>query len=221
MKELTHPQTGKLGNTVSLRTRHGQIRRVLSIPRNRRSAAQRRIRANLGRFAALWRTLTDPQRAAWTRAARDARTRRCLGHATYLTGCQLFIKLNSARAAIGLPELLDPPPFPRFGRNPVGPLLITNDDGDIRLQLKVSGSPAADLVLLGIAPCSAGIAYAWNFVTLGRLPAPVNGFCDITDLYVARFGRPRVGSRVFVRARQQINGWSDAPKQTTALVPAA
>jgi len=220
MKELTPPQTGKLGTTVSFRTRHGQIRRVLSIPRNRRSAAQRRIRANLARAAARWRTLTDQQRAAWTRTARDARTRRCLGHASYLTGCQFFIKLNSARAAIGLPELLDPPPLPKFGPNPVGALLITNDHGDIRLKLKVSGTPATHLVLFGIAPCSAGIAYAWNFITLGLLPDPVNGFCDITGLYVARYGVPPVRSRVFLRTRQQVNGWSDAPKQTTALVPA-
>ena len=35
-----------------------------------------------------------------------------------------------------------------------------------------------------------------------------------------RLAEPPVGTRVFIRTRQQINGWEDAPKQTNALVPA-
>jgi hypothetical protein len=66
---------------------------------------------------------------------------------------------------------------------------------------------------------SAWVSYAWNFVALGLLPAPVRGLSDITELYVARFGVPKVGTRVFIRTRQQINGWKDAPKQTNAIVP--
>ena len=42
---------------------------------------------------------------------------------------------------------------------------------------------------------------------------------DITDLYVGKFGVPRAGSRVFIRTLQQINGWEDLPKQTSAIVP--
>ena len=56
---------------------------------------------------------------------------------------------------------------------------------------------------------------------LGPLPAPDGGVCDITDLYVARFGVPPVGSQVCIRTRQQINGWQDLPKQTSAIVPKA
>ena len=44
---------------------------------------------------------------------------------------------------------------------------------------------------------------------------------DITDLYVARFGVPPAGTKVFIRTQQHINGWDDLPKQTSAVVPIA
>jgi hypothetical protein len=47
----------------------------------------------------------------------------------------------------------------------------------------------------------------------------VRGWCNITDLYVKRFGVPPVGTRVFIRTRQLINGWEDDFKDTDAVVP--
>jgi hypothetical protein len=44
---------------------------------------------------------------------------------------------------------------------------------------------------------------------------------DITSLYVAKFGEPPAGKRVFIQTVQQINGWRDQPKTTSARVPAA
>ncbi len=44
---------------------------------------------------------------------------------------------------------------------------------------------------------------------------------DITGLYVARFGVPPAGKRIFIQTVQQINGWRDRPKTTSARVPAA
>jgi hypothetical protein len=221
MRAISELQSGKRGAIVSLHTRHGQIQRQYVKPRNPKTPAQMRIRANLARFAAGWRGLTEERRIAWTSTARDGRTRRRLGHSSYLTGCQLYIKINSARAAVGLGPLQDPPELPKFGDNPVGALVITNDNGEIALKVKVSGPSDAAIVVLGVGPRSAGVSYAWNFVTLGLLPAASRGLSDITDLYVARFGVPAPGTRVFIRTRQQINGWEDLPLQINALVPKA
>ena len=219
MRELSNPQSGTLGTTVSLKTRYGQVRRQYVKPKNPRTPAQVRIRSNLGRVSARWRTLTEEQRAAWTISAKAAHTGRRLGQSSTLTGCQFFIKINCARAAVGLSQLVEPPATPEFGANPLGALVITNTGGTIALKLKVSGAPASEVVVLGVAPRSAGVSYAWNFVALGLLPAPSRGLSDITDIYIARFGVPNVGTRVFIRTRQQINGWEDAPKQTNAIVP--
>jgi hypothetical protein len=47
------------------------------------------------------------------------------------------------------------------------------------------------------------------------------GYSNITDLYVARYGIPTAGTRIFICTRQVLNGWEDAPKQTTAIVPSS
>jgi len=221
MKKLDVPQSGKIGSTVSVNTRYGQIQRQYIIPRDPHAPDQVRIRSNLGRISARWRTLTPEQRFAWMARGRHASTRSRLGTSAHLSGCQFFIKINCARAAIGADYLVNPPPDPNFGLNPVEDLSITNTPSGIALKLSVPTAPTAHISVYGAAPCSAGISFVRNFTMLGPLPAPDGGVCDITDLYVARFGVPPVGSQVCIRTRQQINGWQDLPKQTSAIVPKA
>ena len=204
---------------MAVTTRYGQVLRQYVKPKDPHSAAQMRIRSNLGRVAARWRVLTPEQRQAWALAASDTRSRPRLGKSAALSGCQLFIKINCARAAIGLEQLSDPPALPQFGRNPVEGLAITNTRGDIALKLSVPAAPESHVTVYGAAPCSAGISFVRDFTILGPLPEPVGGESDITDMFVAKYGTPRAGLQVFIRTRQQINGWEDAPKQTSAIVP--
>ena len=103
----------------------------------------------------------------------------------------------------------------------VGELTITRTRGTVAFKLAVSGAPAEHTVVYGAAPCSAGKYFVRHFNILGLLPEPVHGMSDITDLYVARYGVPRVGTRVCIRTQQQINGWDHLPKQTSAIVPNA
>jgi hypothetical protein len=56
---------------------------------------------------------------------------------------------------------------------------------------------------------------------LGFLPAPVDGWCDITALFVGRYGLPSDRKAIFIRTRQHINGWNDPPKQVRAVFSAA
>ena len=221
MRALSVPQTGKQGTTVGVLTRHGQVLRQYVKPKDPHTPGQMRIRSNLGRVSARWRTLTPEQRQAWALAARDADSRPRLGKRAPLTGCQFFIKINCARAAIGLEQLSDPPALPQFGPNPVEELVITNTGGSIALKLNVSTPPESRVIVYGAAPCSAGITFVRDFTILGSLPGPESGVSNFTDIYVARYGVPRVGSQVFIRTRQQINGWEDAPKQVSAIVPKA
>ena len=220
-KKLDVPQSGKVGTTISVATRYGQTERQYVKPRDPKTQAQMRIRANLGRVAARWRTLTEEQRRAWTLAAQDARSRPRLGESARLTGCQLFIKINCARAALRLDQFEDPPKVPEFGPNSVGELSVTNTRGRIALKLDVPSAPAKHTVVLGAAPCSAGRYFVRHFNILGLLPEPDGGVSEITELYVARYGAPPVGSRVCIRTQQQINGWEDLPRQTSAIVPKA
>jgi hypothetical protein len=45
------------------------------------------------------------------------------------------------------------------------------------------------------------------------------GYSNIMNLFVARYGQPVAGTRIFIRTRQVLNGWVDAPIESTAIVP--
>jgi hypothetical protein len=69
------------------------------------------------------------------------------------------------------------------------------------------------------APCSPGRRKWRHGVCLGLLPAPQNGISDITEMYLETFGEPEPGRKVFIRARQQRDGWEDRAKDVSGLVP--
>jgi hypothetical protein len=221
MRTLTVPQSGKKGNTVSVLTRYGQVDREYVIPKDPRTPDQLRIRSNLGRIASRWRYLTPQQRIAWILAAQEVWSEPRLGKSGRLSGCQFFIKINCARAAIGLGQLSDPPAVAVFDENPVGGLTITNLQGNVALKLSVAATPKAHISVYAARPCSAGISFVRDFAMICKLPDSVGGMVDITDRYVARYGVPPAGTQVFIRTCQQIDGWEDAPRQTSAIVPFA
>jgi hypothetical protein len=219
--KLDVPQSGKVGNTVNLKTRYGQIQRQYVIPRDPKTPAQMRIRSNLGHISSRWRELLQQQRDAWTLGGQDTETQRRLGRSAPLSGFNFFLKINCSRAALGLDQFDFPPPLPQFDKNPVGDLSATNDRGVITLKLWVPSAPTWYTVVWGAAPCSPGRSSARHYNILGFLPAPEGGVSDITDLYVALYGPIRARTRIFVRTQQHIDGWEDLPKQTTAIVPKA
>jgi hypothetical protein len=218
MKILDIPQSGKSGTFVSVRTRYGQVRRRYAIPTDRRTPAQLRIRSAFGRVVSKWRGLTEVQRAAWAAATEGVQSRPRLGQSGRLSGYLLFIKINSTLAYQGQQFAVTPPKRPTFDANPVGPLVAANTDGAIDLKLSVPSAPAAQILVLATGPRSAGVSFAKHFTILGVLPPAEAGHSNIADLYVARYGKPAAGTRIFIRTRQVLNGWEDEPKQTTAIV---
>ena len=144
-----------------------------------------------------------------------------LGQSGPLTGSQLFAKINCSLATLGADQVAAPPSFPQFPDNPVDGLVITNLAGVIALKLGCPSTPANNTTVRATAPCSQGLANNANYRILGVLPAPVAGACDITSLYKARYGSPAVGTKVFVRVNQNIDGWEDVPVEASAIVPAA
>jgi hypothetical protein len=219
MKILDIPQSGKFGISVSVQSRFGQFRRALVVPKDPRTNNQVRVRSALGHFSAMWNKLADEQRRLWNDRAGEVRSHPRLGKNGYLSGQQLFVKINCILASIGKPMVTTPPDHPQFPANPVGAFSITNSNGAIALRLSVSGTPAADIILRGAAPCSQGVSFVRDFTILGLLPAASDGASEITDMYVKKYGIPREGSRVFIRTNQEIDGWEDAFKQTSAVVP--
>jgi hypothetical protein len=129
-------------------------------------------------------------------------------------------RVNTRRADLHLPQFDLPPAEPVFRRNPVAELDITNTGGRIALKLRVPTPPAQYTLLQGPAPVRTGVRCVQHFPFLGLLPAPIDGWSDITELYVARFGVPKAGTAIWIRTCQHIDGWTDVPKVTRARIPA-
>jgi hypothetical protein len=220
MKILDIPQSGACGTFVSVRTRYGQVRRRRSVIRKAPSPAQLLNRAGFGRVRGLWRTLTPEQNATWATDPEETRSQSRLAQSGKLPPYLVFVKVNAALVAQGLAPVLTRPKSYKFDANPVAELVSTNSGGVVELRLSVPTTPVTDILVLGAAPCSAGVSFANHFVILGRLPAAEAGYSHITKLYVDRYGAPPPGARVFIRTRQLRDGWVDFPIQTDAIVPA-
>jgi hypothetical protein len=137
-----------------------------------------------------------------------------------LKGYNLFVRLNVRRADLGLPQFDSPPAEPVFNPNPVAELVITCTGERITLKVRVPGPTAQYTLVYGAAPVSSGVRYVLHFPFLGLLPPPEDGWSDITELYVARYGVPKVNQAIWIRTCQHIDGWTDIPKVTRACVPA-
>ena len=221
MKIIDIPQTGKLGLTVSFQSRNGLVRRTLVIPRNPNTLAQLEVRSNFTADSQAFDALTEQQQDTWNVAAAAHQSRPTLGQSGPLTGLQLFQKINATLRLLGLEPVDVPPSNPVFPDNPVGALAITNVDDVVALKLACPGTPPANTIVRATAPQRSGVRSSKAFRVLGVCPAPAQGSCDITNLYVARFGVPPVGSRVFVSTNVTLDGWQAPRLVTSGLVPAS
>ena len=220
MKILSEPRSGKISNRVAFISPFGQCERELVIPANTWSPARDVMRGAFGRLARAWSgLLTEAQRDAWCEAGPKVQSAKRLGKSGPLTGQLLFQGINSARARLGLDLLLTPPAPVVFGPNPVGQLVITNDENGVRLFLNVTAPAAEDIMVFGQAPCSCGRRKRRNVSYLGLLQPTQAGLSEITALYVARYGEPAVGQRVFIVTRQQKDGWEGFDQETHEIVP--
>ena len=219
MKILDVPQCGKRGVTVSQGGRYGQISRALVIPTNPRTPAQMLIRSRLSTVTAQWRQLTEDQRAAWTAAAKNVKSKAKDGQSGALTGGQLFTKINVANLVVGNPVVTDPPVRPATVPLPISDLVIANSAGGMTIKLTTSDAPPQGCMLRVAAPVSAGRSRPANYVYASTFNSPLNSAIDITSAYTDKFGVPPVGSKVFVSVNQNNDGWQDIPTEFMAIVP--
>jgi hypothetical protein len=214
------PQSGRVGSVVYVNGRYGQVVRQYVPPRNPKTPDQQKNRSDFGNVSSRWRALAPEKRIAWCIAAADSYTVSRSGRRVALNGYNYFIRVNASRVHLGLSQFDLPPSVPSFSPNPVAELSIANTGCTVTLKLRVPSQPGQYTLVQGAAPVSAGVRCVQHFPLLGLLPAPVDGWSDITALYVARYGEPIVGTAVFIRTCQHTDGWTDLPKVASAFVPA-
>ena len=181
---------------------------------------QRRAREEMRMLSAAWNDLTEAQREAWNGESRANRRGGLAARSRRRSGRRSFFKANSRRLALRQDLLTDPPESGTVCPIPIVRLVITNHGGRIALKVRLSSGLSEGVMVSASRPCNAGVTVGRKFCRISLLPAPERGMSEITKPYVARFGRPPVGKKIFIRV-QQMNDYMGSVVQTTsAIVPA-
>ncbi len=69
-------------------------------------------------------------------------------------------------------------------------------------------------------PLSPGVMVWKKFVRIGQLPEADGGMSDITRLYVAKYGVPPVGKKIFIRIQQMNDYLGNLVQVVSGIVPA-
>ena len=198
--------------------RSGWVLSTVGAPDNPQTAQQQDHRRNVQAVTRRWRTLDAQQGAAWGAAAANKYFINEEGRRVRLSAYHLFVSLNVRRADLGLPQFDLPPAEPVFTLNPVDELVATFTGGTFTLKLRVPGPTAQHTLVYAAAPVGSAVSHVRHIPFLGLLPPPKDGWSDITDLYVARFGVPKPNQAIWIRICQHIDGWIDSPKLVRARI---
>ena len=219
MKILDTPRSGKLGQAVAFQSRFGLCLRQHVPQKAGLTPSREHSCAIFGGNSRKWGgKLSEEQRDRWTLAGAQVISHPRLGQKGPLTGQQFWQAISTVRAIVGLPETLEVPARPVFSRSNVGRLVIENGADGARLYLVVSGSNE-DIMVFGQEPCSRGRYQRRNVSDLGLVSPPIDGLSEITQLYKAKFGEPRPGTKVFIVTCQEKDGWKGLDLETSATVP--
>jgi len=202
--------------------RYGWVASTFGPPTNRRTAAQQSHRRHILAVSRRWRTLSVEQHETWRVLAANTYYVNDEGKRVRLNCFKLFVSLNTRRADLGLPQLDLAPAQPVFSTSPVKELAVSYPGGKFTLQLRIEGMPEHLILVQGARPVRSGVRLVQHFPLLVLLPPPVDGWSDITELYVARYGVPKPNQAVWIRTCQHIDGFIDVPKVLRVrLLPSA
>lgn len=217
MKYLGPPQSGSDAGTTASRNRFGQYFRTRATPVNPRSTQQGLVRARLGLASANWRALTDAQRAGWKDLGSQMTRTDSLGSTYTLQGNQAYVSINSANAAAGNAQVTDAPALV----TPASILTATLTLTAAAFSIAYTATPlaAGARLFTYVSPQgSAGKNFQSDMRLLAVSAAAAASPANVYAAYVAKFGVPIVGNRIFVTLVEYLGGFLSAPFYTSQVV---
>ena len=194
--------SGKLGGHVYSSGSSGASVHTSARAKNPQSKYQMEVRSRFTKFAQGWRDLTESQRESWYDAEESfSRTNR-FGDVVTLSGKNLYESLNANRAIIAL-GVLNTAPLP----SEIPTNLVTYVEFKIGVgELEIEGNFVGlnRYVLIGTPRLSQGVASGKKSLrnvrrAKGQSDGTRLGFAGtLYNGYVARFGIPAVGEKIFI-----------------------
>lgn len=217
MKLLVPPQSGSIAGQTASRNRFGQYVRTRAIPVNPNTTAQGVVRARLALNSSAWRALTAAQRAGWLDLALSMVRTDSLGQAINLTGLQAYCSVNGERLAAGDAVVSDAPALST--PSALASATITLTAAAFSVAYTATPLPAGARLFTFVSPQrSAGRAFESDFRLLAVSAAAAASPANVYAAYVAKFGLPVVGNRVFLQLQVYTAGFLSGPLNTSAVV---
>ena len=216
--------SGKIASTVFARNRGGAVIRNRIKPINRRSIGQSTRRQSLGSLASSWRGLTQGQRDGWNSAAQNFPLQDVLGQTIYLSGEQLYIRFNANLELIGETPITNAPAPFAFA---VFTASLAVEDATVAAAFDVTFTPTPmtagnTLAVFATGSLSPGIEAPSNgaFRFIGQIDPSDTSPADLATEYVAVFGDPIAGQKVFMELRPvaTASGQGGTPLRAQAIV---
>lgn len=198
---LVSDMRNKLNGSVFSKNRAGSYLRNKVTPVNPQSIAQIGVRNTFTTLSQNWRGLTEAQRLSWASQVQGYQKTDIFGDLKTPSALQLYMRLNGNLAAIGVaPIAVAPVP----GDSPsIDELTVAGDVSSTTLTLTTELAEVPDDQAY-IVDATPGVSAGKNFVKSEYRQIKVLNVGDVIPAnvwteYVAKFGAPAAGQKIFVR----------------------
>jgi hypothetical protein len=147
---------GTIAATTFTKNKAGAAMRNRVTPINRRSSGQTNQRQILSALSAQWRGLTAAQRTAWNSASASFPQTDALGQTIFLTGAQLYVRLNANLIVIGQSAITSPPSPVSFAVLTFTSITADASAGTIALAFSPTVPAGFSMVVRATPPVSPG-----------------------------------------------------------------
>ena len=213
---------GKINGHVASKNRAGAYFRTKVTPSNPQTASQSDVRSRLSAFSQAWSGLTEAQRSAWNAAVTSWMTNNVFGDGIMPSGKNLFTRLNANTNLIGGSVLAVPPLPVATTTADISNLAISV--GGTSLEFDFANAAAGQyLVIEATAPQTPGTYNAsGRFRVIDTQQQTPAGTVDVWTEYVAKFGAPVAGQKVFIRVKSIVTATGqNTPYMTLSAIVAA
>ena len=213
---------GKIGGHVGSRNSAGDYLRTKVTPVNPNTSAQARVRTLLTVLSQAWRGITQIQRNSWNGAVADFARTDIFGDLKNPTGFNLFQRLNNNIDTAGGVFLSSAPRPESIATVTIGALAIDTGAGDAStLAISATVPVGSAMQIWMTAGLSAGKSFVKSEYRLLQVEAPGSTSpVDVQAAYVAKFGVPATGSKVFAQIKfvNIATGQASTTQSTSTIV---
>lgn len=185
---------------VTARSVHGRtLLNHKAYQSRKKTPAQASSRNNLSKISRAYKQLSDSQMSAWAVLAEHLKGISTFGKPAEMTPHNAFIRINSNRALVGMPLLVDAPVYLNDIPEPDYDDFWVTEDRLIFIGIEQPKSTYRLVLRMGAAQ-SNGVSAGWgNLVIISPDIIPDRGDVDALELYTKRFGLDPVnGQKYFI-----------------------